>query len=472
VTHRTLLLVAALAVGAALATTAAAAPPPITVSPVVAIGGDVLSQNETPIAINSANPSNMITGANDWNYNDGCAVNATKDGGHTWTPTLPNGFLPGITLFTNDPNVAGTGIYDAGGDPTIAFSPNGKIAYYVCQSFDFTSPFDVALLLNRSTDGGVTWQTGGLVQVSTFHGNGVNNGSKGKFPDHENLHVDPVTGYLYLTWAEFSGNQHSPVYVATSHDRGDTWTQSRITYSNVRNNQDQRVVTDGTGNAYLVFDNTAQGSKDTALYASKSTDGGLHWSAPVQFATLTNPVCVFPPYCFNIAGGQFRAGGSYPAPAFDLARNRLDVLISDIRGPYAQMFLYTLKPDLTLESARAIPGGARGDRFMGELSAAPNGRLDASFWDRSYSGNQLVDMTYATSSDGGLTWRQTNVAPLTSGYDPSLWGVPSGNAQGFRPFIGDYNGIASTNAFAAMTWTGVAPPQPLNLEINFATATP
>ena len=56
------------------------------------------------------------------------------------------------------------------------------------------------------------------------------------------------------------------------------------------------------------------------------------------------------------------------------------------------------------------------------------------------------------------------------GYDASLWGVPSGS--GFRPFIGDYNGIASTNAFAAMTWTGTAPPQPLNLEIDFATATP
>jgi hypothetical protein len=116
-----------------------------------------------------------------------------------------------------------------------------------------------------------------------------------------------------------------------------------------------------------------------------------------------------------------------------------------------------------------VPAGL-GDRFMGELSAAPNGRLDASFWDRGYSGNQLVDLTYATSADGGKTWRQARVTP--AGYDPSQWGVPSGNAQGYRPFIGDYNGIASTNAIAAMTWTGVAPPQPLNLEIEFATATP
>src|SRR6478736_10256674 len=140
-THRTLLVVAALAVGAALATTAAAAPPPMAVSPVVDVSRDLLSQNETPIAVNPANAANMVTGANDWNYNDGCGVNATFDGGKTWTPTLPNGFLPGVTKFTNDPNVPGDGAYDAGGDPTIAFSPDGRTAYFVCQAFNLTSPF-------------------------------------------------------------------------------------------------------------------------------------------------------------------------------------------------------------------------------------------------------------------------------------------------------------------------------------------
>jgi hypothetical protein len=457
----------ALAVCAAVASTAAAGSRGIVVSAPVDVSRDQTSQNETPLAINPANPANMITGANDWNYNDGCAVSATNDGGKTWTPTFPNGFLPGVTSFTNDPGVPGTGTYDAGGDPVVAFSPNGKVAYFVCQAFDFTSPFDIALLLNRSTDGGFTWQKTGLTQISTFNGNGTTSGSNGKFPDHQSIHVDPITGYVYVTWAEFSGSTHSPVYVAVSHDQGNTWTLGKVTSGNVRNNQDQRIVTDPSGNAYLVFDNGVQGGKGTVLYASKSTNGGVSWSTPVQFAALTNPVCVFPPDCFNISGGGFRAGGSYPAPAFDAARNRLDVLISDIRGPYAQMYLYSLKPDLSVDFSALVPAGL-GDRFMGELSAAPNGRLDASFWDRGYSGNQLVDLTYATSADGGKTWRQARVTP--AGYDPSLWGVPAGS--GFRPFIGDYNGIASTNAIAAMTWTGVAPPQPYNLEIEFATATP
>ena len=111
---------------------------------------------------------------------------------------------------------------------------------------------------------------------------------------------------------------------------------------------------------------------------------------------------------------------------------------------------------------------AAGDQFEAELSSAPNGRLDLAFYNRSYSANRLVDVTYATSSNGGSSWRQVRVT--RSGFDPSQWGVPQGT--GFRPFIGDYNGIESTNAFAAMTWTGVAQPQPYNLEIEFATATP
>ena len=105
-----------------------------------------------------------------------------------------------------------------------------------------------------------------------------------------------------------------------------------------------------------------------------------------------------------------------------------------------------------------------------EQGIAPNGRYDVSFYDREYTSNQLVDLTYATSSNGGATWNRFRVT--RSGFDPSTWGVPSSSALGYRPFIGDYNGIVSTDAFAGMTFTGVAAPQPFNLEIYFAKATP
>jgi len=63
------------------------------------------------------------------------------------------------------------------------------------------------------------------------------------------------------------------VDVAVSRDGGNTFTVSQVTAGNVRNNQDQRIVADQSGNAYLTFDNGIQGGKGTALYASKSADG-------------------------------------------------------------------------------------------------------------------------------------------------------------------------------------------------------
>ena len=122
---------------------------------VVNVSDDTTAQNETPLAVNPRNPQIMITGSNDWNYNDGCGVNSTADGGRTWTKTLPNGFIPGITRYTNDPTVPGTGSYDYGGDPAVGFSADGQSAYFACFGYQASPPFGVVLLLNRSTDGGV-----------------------------------------------------------------------------------------------------------------------------------------------------------------------------------------------------------------------------------------------------------------------------------------------------------------------------
>jgi hypothetical protein len=445
-----------------------------TVSTPANVTQDQLSQNETPLAVNPANPRMLLSGSNDWNYNDGCGMYVSMNGGESWTGALPEGYLPGITKYTNDRNVAGTGAYDAGGDPVVAFSPNGTTAYFICQSFDFTPPYRAQLLLNRGTvtSTGITWQTTGLTPISTWNGNGKTKGGNGQFPDHESIHV-AASGRIYVTWAQFNGfGTHSPVLVATSVDGGRSFSAPvKVTVGNIRNNQDQRIVTAPNGDAYLTFDNGVQGGKGTVFYVTRSTDGGATWSTPIQFATLVDPVCIFPTYCFNISGGQFRAGGTYPAPAFDASRNRLVVAYADIAGLHGQMYVTSASAsDLTSWTAPLAIAPASSDQFMGELGIAPNGRYDVSFYDREYTANQLVDFTYATSSDGGATW--SHAAVSSSAFDPSTWGVPSSSVLGYRPFIGDYNGIVSRNDWTGMTWTGVAAPRPYNLEIYFAKVTP
>ena len=446
---------------------------------VVNVTNDTTAQNETPIAVNPTNPLNFIVGGNDWNYNDGCSVNASFDGGRSWTATLPNGFLPGVSKYTNDPAVAGTGRYDYGGDPAIAFGPNG-VAYYACFGYQASPPFNVALLLSRSTDGGRTWQAGGtadpLTQAAVWQGNGISKGSRGQFPDHEQMHV-AADGTIYVTWAQFNGNgSHSPVYVATSTDGGRSFSLAqKVTSGSVRSDQDQRITTDPrTGTAYLTFDNSIQGGKGTAMYVATSTDRGVSWSAPSRLGTFQNPVCLFPPNCFNISGAPFRGPGSYPVPAFDPTRGRLYVAYTDIVGGLGQVFLTSASAsDLTRWTAPAVVAAtSSGDRLNAEMSIErTSGRIDIQTYDRSYTSNGLVDVTYASSPDGGATWTSQRVTK--SGFDPAAYGVPSGS--GVRPFIGDYTGIVSLASGAAMAWTGPGRTYgalPTNYEIYFGSATP
>jgi len=439
------------------------------------VTNDTTAQNETPLAVNPLDPKNLLTGNNDWNYNDGCGVNASFDGGKTWTKTLPNGFIPGLTRFTNDPAVPGTGTGDFAGDPAVAFGPDGT-AYFAC--FSYTGK-NVSLLLSRSTDGGRTWLAGGsaapLTLVSAFQGGGISRGSNGQFPDHEAMWVGP-DGTIYVTWAQFHGyGSNSPVYISTSTDKGLSFSLPvKVSSGNVRSDQDQRIVTNADGSvAYVTFDNSIQGGKGTAIYVSKSTDHGKSWGKPIQLTTFLNPVCLFPPYCFNITGGAFRGPGSYPAPSYNVANNRLYVAYADIVDGQAKIFMTSASAtDLTTWTTPAVVASvSAGDRFAAELSTAVNGRIDIAFYDRSYSGNALVDLTYVSSSDFGSTWKTVRVTK--SGFDPSLYGVPSGS--GITPFIGDYNGIVSLAASAGMTWTGAGTTYgvlPTNLEIFFGSVTP
>lgn len=464
-----------IATSAAVQYSASSNAPPL----VVNVSNDTTAQNETPLAVNPRNSQIMITGNNDWNYNNGCGVNSSSDGGRSWTRTLPNGFVPGVTKYTNDPSVPGTGNYDFGGDPTVGFSADGQTAYFACFGYQASPPYGVALLLNRSTDGGKTWLEGGsaapLTLVSAFTGNGKAKGSTGQFPDHESMHV-ANDGTIYIPWAQFTGNSsHSPIYVSVSTDGGRSFSAPvKVTSGSVRSDQDARVVTDPrTGTVYLTFDNSIQGGKGTAMFLSVSTDHGATWSKPYTFATFNNPVCVYPPYCFNISGGQFRGPGSYPVPAFDPTTNRLYVAYTDIVDGKAQILLTSAAVGkLTAWTTPAIVAPGVGDRINVEMSIEPaSGRIDMMANDRSWSGNALFDITYFASTDHGASFSAQRVTKTS--WDPSQYGVPDGS--GIRPFIGDYDGIISLPMSAAMTWTGPGKTfgaLPTNLEVYFGKVSP
>jgi hypothetical protein len=448
----------------------------------VNVSQDQTAQNEPALAVNPLNPSNLIVGMNDWNRQNGPAFSTSFDGGATWTPVFPNGNLPGVTKYTNDPAVPGTGVWDAGGDPALGFGPDGT-AYFACQAFTDSTPYRTAIVVSRSSDGGRTWLDGvtqPLVTVSTWQSNGLDNGANGHWPDHERMYVDqsptsPFRGAVYLAWAQIQGSNGSnyPVQVAVSRDGARSFGPVvTVTSSATRQNEDVRVVGAPDGTVFLVWDTVSQGNKGMVLYASSSSDGGATWSAPAVVAALTQNVCTFPSYCgFNLSGTPFRSGGTYPSPAFDAARGRLVVAWPDLVNGAARIFVSSAAArDLAHWSTPVeVAPTTGGDRFQSELSVAPGGRYDVTFYDRSYSGNQLLDVTYASSRDGGASFTATRVT--SAGLDPARWGVPT-STGGLSAFFGDYNSIVSLPGGAALVWTGPGPtpgsPAGSNLDIFFA----
>jgi len=121
------------------------------------------AHNETTIAVNPANPRNIVAGSNDYRLfnsregrNDASGWAYTSfDGGATWT----NVNLPHLTFQSG-----GTGVFsyfDSAGDPAIAFGPHNTV-YYANLVFSRTIPADGSqqasgLAVSVSRDGGLHW---------------------------------------------------------------------------------------------------------------------------------------------------------------------------------------------------------------------------------------------------------------------------------------------------------------------------
>src|SRR5258707_13003327 len=142
-------------------------------SPDVTVNQDTAaaSQNETNIAVDPNNPNRVVGAANDYVTRTwSCTVNGTpcsalgdgysgtyfsNDGGQHWccTATDPSHLgtlIPGVERLTG-------GIYDAGGDPALAFDSRGTV-YYAGLGLDRTAPPNTVAVNRGIFNGGnLTW---------------------------------------------------------------------------------------------------------------------------------------------------------------------------------------------------------------------------------------------------------------------------------------------------------------------------
>ncbi len=377
-------------------------------------GNNILGDaaNEPSFCIDQTNPSRMAVG---WRQFDSVSSNFrqsgygyTTDGGQHWT-------FPGKlenNVFRSDPVL--------GSDTTGQF-------YYLSllQSF-----FDD---IWSSTTGGAAWQriapaTGGDKEWFVID----NTNSSGH-------------GFMYQTWST-AGNNYNGRQFSRSTNGGVTWMNPiDIPNSAIWGTLD----VDLNGNLYL---GVGGGSGSSAFYCIRSSNakngtvtptfdqttqdnlgGSMGFSNSINPAGLVGQISIVVDKSGGSTSGNIYMGCSV---------NRPGTLTSD--------FMFTRSTDggtsfSTPHKINDDPTTPNKWHWFGTLGVAPNGRVDAIWYDtRNDPGNLLTQVFYSYSLDGGMTWAPN--IQVTPSFNPSI-GYPQQNK------IGDYIGVISDNTGANVVYS-------------------
>jgi len=322
-----------------LASSAAARPPPITPAhvlsspldgtsieaPAVTVNQDTAGapQNETSIAVDPNNAIRVVASMNDyvtraWT----CTIAGTpcsalgdgysgtyfsNDGGATWCcvstdPSHLGTLIPGVERLVG-------GIYDAGGDPSVAFDSQGHV-YYGGLGFDRTAPPNT-VAVNKGTfdnSGHLSWSAPTFINPTTAPSTlndkpwvAVDSHSASRFRDR-----------VYVSWTRFVFNAsngryvQSPIMFAYSKDGGATFSGGELIVGNVLYSQGSHPAIGPDGTVYVFWNGSTRKATLDSIWVVKSTDGGVSWSKPVAVSQLVDII--------PVANTAFR-NNSYPAAA-------------------------------------------------------------------------------------------------------------------------------------------------------------
>lgn len=180
---------------------------------------DPFPNNEPDIEVNPADANNVIASSND--YGSCCdQFYTTLDGAATWTTG---------NMSINNPQQTGS-------DPVTVFDTRHGVAMHSSLNYSFQLPSGEAcrgdLVVSRSLDSGITWDPAIVVDS----GYGCDLANHQLFNDKEWIVTDnnpssPFYGRTYLTWSKFNSikgsYQSSAIYASYSDDGGMHWTKSR-----------------------------------------------------------------------------------------------------------------------------------------------------------------------------------------------------------------------------------------------------
>jgi hypothetical protein len=425
-----------------------------------------MPQNETAVAYNVINPKVAVAAANDY-VSGGVVVMRTSDSGRHWASTRIS------------PQFAGTRDFCSGGDPGVAYSRRDR-AFYISQLCFFRAlPFS-EVQVYKSVDNGQTWTPGrqaalaasnfdyatGAVDVSIFN-------------DKELIAVDntpssPHYGRIYVTYTKFhiqpnGFSDYCPLQLSytdtipTTNPALSTWSHTAIqpdnpggdgTGSSANQFSDPVVEKNGTLDVGFVSEN-CNDSFDPHLLFQRSTDGGqtflpsaVQIDKPGQYADFQDAANddTLPPTAFRAP--------NTPSLAYSPRTNRLlFVYQNNINRPISQADIsYQTSSDgglhwsnsRFLSTASGQP--ARNDQFFPWAAADQAGRFYVIWFDRRRDpANVRINTWQAVSRNDAASFTSAKIS--TRDWDPNQGFFTSG------AFIGDYNGLAASTDAVYAVWT-------------------
>ncbi|HEX8996393.1 MAG TPA: sialidase family protein [Ktedonobacterales bacterium] len=394
-------------------------------------------QSETSIAINAANPAQIVAGSNEI-FRDPMRAYYSTDGGASYTGVdLP---LP--------PPLTNNGM-DFGSDPTIAWDTHGNVYYgYIIVFFGNGSGINgTEMAVARSSDGGKTWTT-------TYFN--PQTGSA-QFNDKPMLTVDdninsPYRDTVYIAWDNNNGNASSSNYLLVSHSSDGGKTFSAPVPANDTSSGPKSVIgadpfIGPNGTVYVAWHDTL----NSLIAESSSTDGGqtfgpTHTVAPTNAAfdigipsMASRRALVYPACGADTSAGAYR-GSLYCSWTDQTAANGTDIFVSrSVDGGQTWSAQARVNDD---------PAGVASDQFNQWLAVDPvTGSVDLSWNDTRNDPSHLSTDIYFTQSVNGGASYTANTKVTTAMTNESCCGADLGNQYG------DYEGIAAYNGVIHPVWT-------------------
>jgi hypothetical protein len=375
---------------------------------------------ETSVAVNPRDPRRILVS---W-IQDGHAsdlVMASRDGGRSFSRI----FVPGLSACTGgSPQIVS--------DPGVAFSADGRVAYFSGAPFNVlsTNPFTpaVGMAASRSFDGGFSWSTPLMVRPIT-----------NDFWDKPELSVDPRrprVGYYAFDLRLAPDYTSGYSLLSSTTNRGRTWSAPRKLYDPHTSDSwpaTSTILVNRDGSLLDVFVLATQtGAGPAQELAIRSDDGGHTWGSPVVIGRWS--------------------GQPVNDPVSQNILETIDTLPSQTIAPNGDVYVSWLNPGASNASsriavARSSDGGRHwirhsfgvlGQAAMPSIAVAGDGTVGVLYYSiapSSQAGNWPARAALQTSRDRARHWSRHPVS--------RPFNLLTADGENYRGccFVGDYIGL-------------------------------